>query len=182
MTTMSRTSMRFVFLSAAFALLMLHGCSQDSANQAAETGQPAGLVAGMDRVFSHYEQMRALLANDSLEGLSEGATQLAVAARDVAAVTSGQLRTELESLGTAADRLREPSLANIEEARSAFSGVSQALVEVVVAEPSLATGRYVFECPMTTGFNKWVQVNSGISNPYMGREMPTCGAASRWTE
>ena len=50
----------------------------------------------------------------------------------------------------------------------------------MLAEPSHKKGRYVFYCPMVKGYQKWVQVDKKISNPYMGTRMLECGAKSDW--
>lgn len=33
----------------------------------------------------------------------------------------------------------------------------------------------LFNCPMAKPYGKWLQTESEISNPYMGRSMPRCG-------
>ena len=66
-----------------------------------------------------------------------------------------------------------------EAVRTAFGETSRPLVAVLAAAPSLSKGMYVFECPMASGYQKWIQTDSEISNPYMGSRMLTCGSASK---
>ncbi len=58
--------------------------------------------------------------------------------------------------------------------------VCRAVVALLTADPELARGKHLFECPMATGYKKWVQTSEEISNPYMGKAMPACGAAAEW--
>jgi Cu(I)/Ag(I) efflux system membrane fusion protein len=70
--------------------------------------------------------------------------------------------------------------ADIKAARAAFGVVSQHVVALLASDKSLASGQHVFECPMVSGYNKWVQPTETLENPYMGKRMLTCGGASSW--
>jgi DNA-binding GntR family transcriptional regulator len=59
-------------------------------------------------------------------------------------------------------------------ARQAFSELSRLLV-LRLATTSGAPRVLAYHCPMWEGYAWWIQLKPGISNPYMGQSMPTCG-------
>jgi Cu(I)/Ag(I) efflux system membrane fusion protein len=65
---------------------------------------------------------------------------------------------------------------NLDKARIPFGEVSKTLVMLAGADPRLAKGRHVFDCPMTKTYNKWIQSSEQMSNPYMGPKMLACGS------
>jgi hypothetical protein len=147
----------------------------------------AGALTGearqsIEAALGAYEQVRALLAEDRIEKLTEAADRLEQTAGEAARKVAGPLRADLDSLAAAARRLGETPTAQMEEVRRAFGEVSRPVVRLLSAERSLAEGRHVFECPMATGYNKWVQPGPTISNPYMGTQMSWCGAKTEWRE
>ena len=70
---------------------------------------------------------------------------------------------------------------DVEEARQHFAEVSQYLVSLAAADTRLREGWHLFECPMAEGFNKWLQREPRLENPYMGKRMLACGSRSEWT-
>jgi membrane fusion protein, copper/silver efflux system len=125
------------------------------------------------------EQARAKLAADSLEGLEPLAREVAQALRQAATGLGPDMGASLLQSGAeAAERLataREPA-----QARKAFGDLSRALVALAMADERLRQGWSIFECPMEEGFNKWVQREGALENPYMGQQMLACGRASEW--
>lgn len=126
--------------------------------------------------FSGYEQIRAELARDVLDGVSEQATGMATVLRDVAGsepqLPSG-LKTELTRAAGAADKLAKEQ--DVEAARNLFGDVSRAMVALAQTVPSLAEGWTAFECPMAQGYKRWLQPDAQMANPYMGTRMLKCG-------
>ncbi|HET9450698.1 MAG TPA: efflux RND transporter periplasmic adaptor subunit, partial [Aggregicoccus sp.] len=47
-------------------------------------------------------------------------------------------------------------------------------------DPRLQEGWALYSCPMTKGFNRWVQAPGPLSNPYMGERMLACGSGAEW--
>lgn len=123
-------------------------------------------------VLDSYESARAKLAADDLTGSQPFAKSLAAAARSAAehAVTS---KPSFDAIAAAADKMAATK--DIKEARAAFGEVSQKVVSLLVADPELRTGRFLFMCPMAKGYQKWVQTNGKLNNPYFGSEMLECG-------
>ncbi len=79
-------------------------------------------------------------------------------------------------LGVCNHHVSLPSAPNSRKGRCRAEG--RHVVALLVAEPSLQKGQYIFECPMAQGDNKWVQTNAKISNPYMEKKMLECGGES----
>jgi len=110
-----------------------------------------------------YEALRARLSDDDLAGARSAAEALAGAG----------------AAGEAA--LKDPALAvaktsEIEAARLSFGELSKAYLTWLAAEPERGKGLHAFRCPMAQGYKKWVQVDSAMKNPYMGKRMLECGS------
>lgn len=129
--------------------------SEAAAAPAAPTVERPPLVAG-------YEALRDRLADDDLAGAKTKAEDLAKAAASEAAVAE-----QATALTKAAD---------IEAARRVFGDLSKAYITVLAAKPELAKDLHAFRCPMAEGYQKWVQVDTTMKNPYMGKRMLECGS------
>jgi hypothetical protein len=178
---MSLERLAVILCATGAGLLLAAGCSRESApaGEPAAASQASG-PAG--EVLTRYEAIRALLADDKTEGVQGAATQLAEAARTASSSAPDPRRENLTQVASAADQLREAPAASLAEARKRFGEVSRAVVALIAAEPELGAGRYVLECPMAEGYQKWVQTSEQVSNPYFGHEMLECGATSKWSE
>lgn len=120
--------------------------------------EPAALAAA-------YEQVRAPLAEDRVEDARRAAEALAAVPDAPADLTAAA-----RSLVVTTDA---------EGARVAFGEVSRVVVRELVAA-GVPDGAKVFHCPMTAAWGYWIQPSAGISNPYMGTSMPTCGEGTSW--
>jgi membrane fusion protein, copper/silver efflux system len=123
-------------------------------------------------VLAAYERVRAQLAADDLKGAQDAARELDAAAK------SATSHTHFAAISGAAAKLAASS--DIKAARASFGEVSQHVVALSASDKSLAEGHHVFECPMVAGYNKWVQPSKDLQNPYMGKQMLTCGGESSW--
>jgi Cu(I)/Ag(I) efflux system membrane fusion protein len=141
---------------------------------------PAPVYESLRTAFTAYQEARAALAADKLDGVKLPATRTAQA---LAAAASGLAdRKAAAAIVTEAERTAR-SLAkasDIEGARSTFGELSRALLLVASADERLTEGLTVWSCPMTKTFPKWIQREGEKQNPYMGQKMPTCGEASDW--
>lgn len=172
--------------------LMAANCKKDggaapephaSAVEQAQSGQPAAFRAPapeVTAVLQAYESIRASLAQDQTGGIAAAADNLSAAAATALANASSSVRVHLEGIRTEAQSLKSAATSDIETMRRGFGEISRHVVALVQASPSLQTGRFVFECPMAKGYKKWVQGSASIENPYMGKEMLACGAATTW--
>jgi len=105
-----------------------------------------------------YHEVHDALAKDDLAAAKKAATDLAEKATAAKCVSTPQHATELA---------RSDSL---ESAREHFKAISQECIEMAAG----VDGQYVFTCPMVKA--DWLQTDSKqVSNPYMGKKMPTCG-------
>ncbi len=133
--------------------------------------------------FAAYEDARVLLAGDSPEGLAERGERLArsldLARQGLPEGAGSDLARCLEEAAKAAESMGKAG--DLGVARRAFGEVSRFLILLASADPRLAEGLSVFECPMTETFPKWMQKSGETDNPFMGTAMPTCGAGSDWT-
>ncbi len=169
----------------AIAALSLASCSKKEAGPTTAT-EPAAdtsakdASARLETVLSSYETVRAELSRDEIDKTTTSAGALERAAGDAGAVAPPKLQPALAKLGEAAKRLKDMPKTDNDAVRREFGQVSEALVQLLSAEPSLRSRRYLYECPMAQGYKKWVQTAETVSNPYMGQQMPRCGTASQW--
>ena len=132
--------------------------------------------------FQAYEAARALLARDTLGGLSARAQELALALGAAAeAVRDGHPEVAAHLTHSAELATWLGASTDLASARQHFSALSQALFVVAEADPRLQQGWHAFECPMQSGFNRWFQRAPEIANPYMGPRMLACGGGSGWS-
>jgi Cu(I)/Ag(I) efflux system membrane fusion protein len=129
-------------------------------------------------VLGHYEHIRALLAGDQAEPVAAAAKDLQQAARDQAASAGAPAKAPYTKVAAAAGRVATAPAKDIEAVRKAFGELSKAVVGLLAADPALAKGQHVFECPMAKGYGKWVQPTDKLENPYMGKKMLACGGPS----
>ena len=104
-------------------------------------------LAPTDKEFlAKYEPVRAALAADNL-----------TAAKKAAAALPGDDGKKLAAAET------------ITSARADFTPLSDRAIKLARGVP----GYHVVHCPMAN--KDWVQTSKEVSNPYMGKEMLTCG-------
>lgn len=173
-----------LFAAATLALLAL-ACSGPADQSSSQEPTPGSRTSAGDfseaiaSVFRSYESVRANLASDEAPQRSQY-DGLAGAARRAAQEQTGEDQQALIGLSEAAEAASASPAPDLVEARRQFGEISATLISFLSDNPSLARGRFVFECPMTKGYSKWVQDAETASNPYMGTEMASCGAASDW--
>jgi Cu(I)/Ag(I) efflux system membrane fusion protein len=130
-----------------------------------------------------YEQARSLLVSDAVDGLAATAERLVrsldLARRGLPEDSDSDLARCLTEASAAAASMGRAE--DLKAARQAFGELSRLLILLAGADPRLAEGWHVFECPMVETFPKWMQPSAGIDNPYMGQAMPACGVGSDWT-
>lgn len=171
------------------ALVSVQGCdsggaSPDFAAEAVDAPaesavsaiEPTAAQAGVAAVLSGYERLRSLLAGDAMKAVGAAATQLADGANQAAKAAPEEQRAALQAVAAAAQRLADMPKEDPAKIRVAFGEVSRPLVNLMTGEPELRSGWHLFECPMAEGYPRWLQPSATISNPYMGKRMPRCGA------
>jgi hypothetical protein len=116
-------------------------------------------------VLNQYLTIQTNLANDSIQGLEEHASAIAKAVKgDDMKMLAPDLAKQAETLTKATD---------LKAAREAFKPLSASLIKYL-ADNKAGKGTYheTF-CPMVKA--SWLQMGTGIKNPYMGKAMLTCG-------
>lgn len=125
----------------------------------------SALMEPVKSVLDQYLTIQNNLANDSIEDLNERAAAIAKAVKsDDMKMLWPDVAKQAEVLGKAAD---------LKEAREAFKPLSTSLIKYL-ADNKAGKGIYheTF-CPMVKA--SWLQMGTGIKNPYMGKVMLTCG-------
>ena len=136
--------------------------------------------------MTRYEALRAALADDNAAGAVADLDVLRTAvAALVADKAAGAADLDKGVVGlTAAASTKDAAgavVVDIKAVRLAFGELSRGVVAVVAADPALQAGRFLFECPMARGYQRWVQSTPAMMNPYMGKRMLECGSAiSAW--
>jgi len=125
----------------------------------------AALMEPVKSVYDHYIAIQTDLAKDSVKGLDEHANAIAKAVKsDEAKMLSPDIAKQAETLAKAKD---------LKAARAAFKPLSTSLVKYL-ADNKAGKGTYhEAYCPMVKA--SWLQKGTEIKNPYMGKEMLTCG-------
>ena len=155
------------------------GTESDTAPTAVSASLTDEQVEMLSRALESYEAIRNALATDDLRPVSVAAEGVASAIDDV--ISAGDPKAIPQHLVHAhgsAESLRSAS--SLEEARGAFAELGAALIPIAATESRLQNGWVLFECPMVTGFNYWIQHEDEPSNPYMGQAMSTCATRSDW--
>jgi membrane fusion protein, copper/silver efflux system len=149
-----------------------------------ERDWPAAVDVPLETALAAYEEARALLAADRVDGLDARARRLAAALRAAgeameAAGTGDDARPLVDEGARAADSLA--GARDLAAARRAFGEVSRFLMPVAAADAALVEGLWPYLCPMVEeGFGEWFQPGDDMANPYMGEEMLTCGVSDDW--
>jgi Cu(I)/Ag(I) efflux system membrane fusion protein len=176
------TSMKKLFL----ALALFGACAKNAPTTTAppvtdpvpmteEAQAPASpAAASMRTILVAYERVRVRLAADDMSGVAEAALEIQKSSNG----SSESNTPDFTALANNAAMLARSS--SIEAARSAFGELSRQLITMLANDKALARGLHVFECPMVSGYKKWVQPTEALENPYMGKRMLACGGESTW--
>jgi hypothetical protein len=116
-------------------------------------------------VFDNYSRIQTSLAKDSLEGVGESAGAISKAAKED---TSGSLPT---NLAQRSDTLAKAT--DLAGARKAFKALSESLIAYCAKNPHVAGYYRQVHCSMANA--SWLQIDSVVNNPYMGKLMARCG-------
>lgn len=131
-------------------------------------------------LFASYERAREALAADRTNVLAEEGERMAKHLEGIARALPATDGT-VPWFEASATRVRAlAGFRSVDDARARFQDVSAVVVTLASTNPSVRDGLYVFECPMVSGFNKWLQPTPDLANPYMGTSMLACGTSSDW--
>ena len=142
------------------------GCSQSAAPPA-----PVKAETEMSRaVVDPYLKIQVSLAGDTTDGVHANA--------DTVARAAGALGAPAARIRDAAVQLSDASkteAADIRNVREKFGTMSEE-IDTYMTDRKLTPpgGVKVAFCPMMQ--KPWLQTGDKVSNPYYGKEMPTCGS------
>jgi hypothetical protein len=109
-----------------------------------------------------YHQVHDALAKDDLAAAKKAASELAEKAGPAKCPSTAKHAAELAKSDS------------LESAREHFKPISEECIKLAAG----VDGQYVFTCPMAKA--DWLQTDSKVvSNPYMGKKMPTCGSLKK---
>jgi len=125
----------------------------------------SALMQPVKSVLDDYLKIQAELAKDSLKGVDEHASAISKAVKgDDMKMLSPDVAKQAETLAQAKD---------LKAARAAFKPLSASLVKYL-ADNKAGVGTYHEAwCPMVKA--SWLQTGTAIKNPYMGKQMLSCG-------
>lgn len=129
-------------------------------------------------LLERYEAMRAALAADNVATALTAAQPLADASKEASAA-AGPHQAQWTAVAALAGQLATDK-PDLKATRLKFADISKAVVTVLVADPKLREGRFIFECPMAPAYQRWVQTSAALRNPYWGSEMLECGSQVDW--
>jgi hypothetical protein len=134
--------------------------SQDAKPTAVEN-----LPKPVTTVFDNYALIQTALAQDAVQDVAKEAQAIAKAVNDDAMTTfSTNIVQQAQAVAKATD---------LRSVREAFKPLSKSLIEYVSNHPALAASYRQVHCSMANA--DWLQKESMVNNPYLGKEMLRCG-------
>ena len=132
---------------------------------AAHAADSPAMPEPVKSVYTHYLKIQVALAKDSLTGVEEQANAIAKSVRgDEAKSLPPDLAKQADTVAKAKD---------LAAARQAFKPLSNSLIKYLAGQKLPKGTYYEVYCPMAKA--SWLQANKEVNNPYMGKEMASCG-------
>jgi membrane fusion protein, copper/silver efflux system len=138
------------------------------------------VAENLQQVLKAYEGIRKSLIVDSDKDIDKNSNLIGNQAQKAQEKGDPKLKAAFQKLQGKAKVMASKSSGDIESFRESFSELSEALVEILLLDSTLQQGQYIFECPMVEGYQKWIQPDEKLENPYMGSKMLRCGEPSQW--
>ncbi|MBI2213370.1 MAG: DUF3347 domain-containing protein [Acidobacteria bacterium] len=138
---------------------------------------PEASRAPFGALMAGYSSIQTSLAGDTTDGIAAAASAVAGAARILGDGATEPSKTFFAAVATEAANL-VTNAGDITKARESFGELSRAMIALLAANPDLAKGRVVVECPMTKNYKKWLQTDTKVKNPHYGNTMLDCGTIS----
>ncbi|CAM4205160.1 Protein of unknown function [Pedobacter westerhofensis] len=150
--------------------------------QLPKKGVTAESIVPTKEVISAYLELKNALTKDDDKTAAQAAKSLVEA---INVVDKASLSTEQSKVFTdIADDAKEhaehigSNAGNIKHQREHFETLSQEIYDLVKAGGSAGQKLYYDNCPMYNNGKggNWLSDTKDIQNPYLGKEMPTCGS------
>ncbi len=134
-------------------------------NLVLRAGESPALTPAVNSVYDHYLKIQSELAQDSLKGIAENANAIAQAVRaDNQKALPAGVASQAGALAKAAD---------VNSAREAFKPLSQSLIKYLAEHKVHSDSFTEVYCSMADA--SWLQSDTKVHNPYLGKSMPGCG-------
>lgn len=125
----------------------------------------SALTPAVNSVYDSYLKIQAELVKDSLKGVSENATAISKAVRgDDQKALPNEVAKQADELAKATD---------LSSAREAFKPLSKSLIKYLADHKAHSDHFTEVYCPMADA--SWLQTETEVHNPYLGKSMPNCG-------
>jgi Protein of unknown function (DUF3347) len=144
-------------------IILLTAAVGSFAAAGARAADNPALTGPVKSAYGHYLKIQAALAGDSLTGVAENAEAIAKGVQTDAKALPAEVGVQAEALAKAKD---------LKTARAAFKPLSNALIKYLADHKAKDAYVQVY-CPMANA--SWLQTDKNVANPYLGKEMPTCG-------
>jgi Cu(I)/Ag(I) efflux system membrane fusion protein len=160
------TSMTMKIKYFALALLAAAGLCSNPLIRAADG---SALAAPVKIVLTNYMAIQAALSADSLKGIPESAGAIVKAVKaDQAKLLSADVAQQAEDISQAKD---------LAAARDAFKSLSDSLIKYLADHQVNSQTYDEVYCPMQNA--SWLQTDTDVKNPYLGKSMLQCGIVKR---
>lgn len=134
-------------------------------NVIVRAGEKSALTPTVNSVYDHYVEIQTELVKDSMKGVSENAGAIAKAVRgDDKKALPPEVAKEADDLAKAKD---------VSTAREAFKPLSKSLIKYLADQKVHSDSFTEVYCPMADA--SWLQTDTEVHNPYLGKSMPNCG-------
>lgn len=167
--------MKAILFTIVVSALFLGACNSNSNQTAAKK------TTSTEGVINAYLQLKNALVNDNDQAAAAAGNELKLAAEKInkTTLTTGQAKVFNEI----ADDIKEhgehigSNAGNIKHQREHFEMLSQEIYDLVKTDDNSRQKLYYDHCPMYNNKKggNWISETKTIANPYLGKEMPTCG-------
>lgn len=128
-------------------------------------GDNSALTPSVNSVYGNYLKIQAELFKDSIKGVSENARTISES------VNSDDKKALPSEVAKEADELAKAT--NLSSAREAFKPLSRSLIKYLADNKVHSDSFTEIYCSMADA--SWLQTESEVHNPYLGKSMPNCG-------
>lgn len=130
----------------------------------------------IDALNKAYLALSAMLAEDKIQGAGDQFVAIRQATKALSEAKEAAVKPLAEKVAKATPQMAD----DLEGARSAFKGLSEAVIELSqVAPPSKKVAAVVYQVNCPHAKASWLQLGEKIANPYFGSEMLRCGKVTQ---
>ena len=186
-------NMKTAILGMALAMLLFSACNSGikdtgDTGKAIDTGQTRSstktveAVSPTKRIVTEYLNLKNALTKDDDKTAAQAGKSLVetIAVVDKASLSAEQSKVFTDIADDAKEHAEHigANAGNIKHQREHFETLSQEIYDLVKAGGNPGQELYYDNCPMYNNGKggNWLSETKEIQNPYLGKEMPTCGS------